>query len=126
MGGGLAHAAAGAARCGPDPFVGSPHADRLACHRNERSTPSPFPYMNNRRTLITAVVGGGLLLGAAGVGIVYFLIFPSSSPQKLALSSATPTSSASTANSASAPGAGHWNVTTGSQAGYRVSEQLAS
>ncbi len=82
--------------------------------------------MNRRRTLITTIVGGGLLLGAAGVGIVYFVIFPSSSPQKLALSSPTPTSSASTANPASTPGAGTWTVTTGSQAGYRVREKLAS
>jgi polyisoprenoid-binding protein YceI len=82
--------------------------------------------MNNRRTLITAIVGGGLLLGVAGVGIVYFVIFPSSSPQKLALSSPTPTASASASGSASTAGAGTWTVSSGSQAGYRVREQLAS
>jgi polyisoprenoid-binding protein YceI len=82
--------------------------------------------MNNRRTLISAIVGGGLLLGAAGVGIVYFVVFAGLSPQKLALSSPTPTTSASASSSASTAGAGTWTVTSGSQAGYRVREQLAS
>jgi polyisoprenoid-binding protein YceI len=82
--------------------------------------------MNHRRTLIAAILGGGLLCGAAGVGIVYFVVFPGSSPQKLALSSPTPSTSASAANPASTPGAGTWTATSGSQAGYRVREQLAS
>src|SRR2546422_7173143 len=81
--------------------------------------------MNNRRTLIAAVVGGALILAAAGVGIIYFVVFAGSSPQKLALSSPTPSSSASTSSDASA-GAGTWTVGSGSQAGYRVREKLAS
>ena len=81
--------------------------------------------MNNRRTLIAAVVGGALILGAAGVGIIYFVVFAGSSPQKLALSSPTPSSSASSSPDASA-GAGTWTVGSGSQAGYRVREKLAS
>jgi polyisoprenoid-binding protein YceI len=82
--------------------------------------------MNNRRTLIASILGGGLLLGAAGIGFVYFVVFAGSSPQKLALSSATPTTSASASSPASTAGAGTWTVTSGSQAGYRVREQLAS
>lgn len=78
--------------------------------------------MSNRRTLIAAIVAGALLVGAAGIGIIYFVVFAGSSPQKLALSSPTP----STSNPASTPGAGTWTVTSGSQAGYRVREQLAS
>src|SRR2546427_2229497 len=81
--------------------------------------------MNNRRTLIAAVVGGALILGAAGVGIIYFVVFAGSSPQKLALSSPTPSSSASTSPGASAR-AGTWTIGSGSQAGYRVREKLAS
>jgi polyisoprenoid-binding protein YceI len=81
--------------------------------------------MNNRRTLIASIVGGVLILGAAGVGILYFVVFAGSSPQKLALSSAT-ASASSTASSASTPGAGTWTVDSGSQAGYRVREKLAS
>src|SRR5437870_10612570 len=82
--------------------------------------------MNNRRTLIAAIVGGALLLGAAGLGIIYFVVFAGSSPAKLALSSPTPSTSASNSPSGSASGAGTWTVTSGSQAGYRVREQLAS
>jgi polyisoprenoid-binding protein YceI len=82
--------------------------------------------MSTRRTLIAAVVGGGLALGAAGVAVLYFVVFAGSSPQKLALSSPTPTASGSTSNPASTPAAGTWTVTSGSQAGYRVREQLAS
>ena len=82
--------------------------------------------MNNRRTLIAAIVGGGLLLGAASMGIVYFVVFAGSSPQKLALSSPTPTTSSGTPTPSSTLGPGTWSVTAGSQAGYRVREQLAS
>jgi len=81
--------------------------------------------MNNRRTLIAAIVGGALILGAAGVGIIYFVVFAGSSPQKLALSSPAPSSSASTSPDSSA-GAGSWTVGSGSQAGYRVRETLAA
>src|SRR6202171_4089747 len=111
------------------PSLPSPHDDGLACHPTERSTPSPFPYMSNRGTVVAAAIVGALLVGAAGIGIVYFVFFPGSSPQKLALSSPTPSTSAtsaSTATPASTPAAGTWTVTSGSQAGYRVREQLAS
>jgi polyisoprenoid-binding protein YceI len=80
--------------------------------------------MNNRRTLIAAVVAGALILGAAGVGVLYFVVFAGSSPQKLALSSPTPSPSGSA--TASTAGAGTWTVGSGSVAGYRVREQLAS
>ena len=80
--------------------------------------------MTNRRTLIAAVVAGALILGAAGVGVLYFVVFAGSSPQKLALSSPTPSPSGSA--TASTVGAGTWTVGSGSVAGYRVREQLAS
>ncbi len=81
--------------------------------------------MNNRRTLIAAVAGA-LILGAASVGVLYFVVFAGSSPQKLALSSPTPSASGSVTNTASTASAGTWTVATGSVAGYRVREQLAS
>jgi polyisoprenoid-binding protein YceI len=81
----------------------------------------------NRRTLIAAVLAGGLTLAAAAVGVAYFVVFAGSSPQKLALSSPTPTASGTPTASASAGiGAGNWTVASGSVAGYRVREQLAS
>ena len=82
--------------------------------------------MNNRRTLIAAVVAGVLTLAVAGVGILYFVVFAGSSPQKLALSSPAPSASGSTATPASTPGPGTWTIATGSVAGYRVREQLGS
>jgi polyisoprenoid-binding protein YceI len=82
--------------------------------------------MNSRRTVIAAAVAGALVLGAAGVGILYFVVFAGSSPQKLALSSPTPSASDSSTIPASTPGAGTWTVAAGSVAGYRVREQLAS
>ena len=82
--------------------------------------------MNNRRTLIAAVVAGVLTLAVAGVGILYFVVFAGSSPQKLALSSPTPSASGSTATPSSTPGPGTWTIASGSLAGYRVREQLAS
>ena len=77
--------------------------------------------MNNRRTLIATIVAGALILGAAGLGILYFVVFAGSSPQKLTLSSPAPSTSGSTSPDAS-PGAGTWTVGSGSQAGYRVRE----
>lgn len=82
-------------------------------------------FLINRRKVITAVVAGGLLLGAIGVGLLYLAVFAGSSPQKLALSSPEPSIFASISPSTSA-GAGTWTVASGSQAGYRVREQLAS
>ena len=82
--------------------------------------------MNNRRMVITSAVAGMLLLGALGIGIIYFVVFAGSSPPKLALSSPTPSTSAAAASPDSTAGAGTWTVTSGSQAGYRVREQLAS
>ena len=82
--------------------------------------------MNNRRTLIAAAVAAALILGAASVGVLYFVVFAGSSPQKLALSSPAASTSASAASTDSVAAAGTWTVGSGSQAGYRVREQLAS
>ena len=81
--------------------------------------------MSNRTTLVAALVVGALAVGGAGVGVAYFVVFAGSSPQKLALSSPTPTASGSPTASAGI-GAGTWTVASGSVAGYRVREQLAS
>ncbi|HET9849613.1 MAG TPA: YceI family protein [Candidatus Dormibacteraeota bacterium] len=83
-----------------------------------------MPHLNPR--LLAAGVGGAAVLAAAGFGIVYLVVFAGSSPQKLALSSATATPSTTASSSATAAGPGTWTVSSGSQAGYRVREQLAS
>jgi polyisoprenoid-binding protein YceI len=82
--------------------------------------------MNHRRPLIAVIVAAGLLIGLATVGIIYFAVFAGSSPQKLGFTTPTPSASGSAASPASTPGVGTWTVTAGSQAGYRVREQLAS
>jgi polyisoprenoid-binding protein YceI len=81
--------------------------------------------VSSRRTLIAVLIAGGVTLAVAGVAFAYYMVFAGSSPQKLTLSSPTATPSGSPTTSAS-PTAGTWTVTTGSQAGYRVREQLAS
>lgn len=78
--------------------------------------------------------GGGLLLVAVvGVVIVYFVLFPTSSPKPFNLSTATATGAATTSTAAATQGiktraaaapAGSWTVASGSQAGYRVREKL--
>lgn len=82
----------------------------------------------NRPQMLIAGLGGLVILGAIAFGGVYFFVFGGSSPRPLALQSTpTPTGSATATASASAgQGAGNWAVVTGSVAGYRVREQLAS
>jgi polyisoprenoid-binding protein YceI len=76
---------------------------------------------HQRPAIVAAGLGSLVLLGAVALGIVYFVIFPSSAPARLALA-ATRSPSASAIAAASA---GTWTVTSGSEAGYRVRETLA-
>jgi hypothetical protein len=57
-----------------------------------------------------------------GFGVIYFVFLPTSSPKPFTLT--TPTASAA-ATSSSKGLAGRWLLAAGSQAGYRVREQLA-
>ena len=80
-------------------------------------------------TLLVVIVGGFLL--------VYFVVFPTSSPKPFSLSSANPSGSSAaagtSATSSTAAGsvskgtsfAGAWQIASGSEAGYRVREKLA-
>lgn len=63
-----------------------------------------------------------VVLGGAGA-YAYFFSGLRMSPSALALSTPSPTSSATTSATA-ATGAGTWQVTSGSQVGYRVTEQF--
>ena len=83
-------------------------------------------FFSHRRNLIGAALAGVLLLGALGWGLLYAVVFAGSVPQRLALSSPTPSTSAPTASPDSTSVAGTWTVASGSVAGYRVREQLAS
>jgi hypothetical protein len=83
-----------------------------------------------RKGKVTAIGGGLLALAAIALALVYFVLFPTSSPKRFSLAS-TPTDSSSPA-AASTPTTttgsqigGRWKVAGGSEAGYRVREKLA-
>jgi polyisoprenoid-binding protein YceI len=87
------------------------------------------------RGWLVAAAGTAVVIVAAGLAFVYFVVFGTSSPPPLALTPQSSTSSstspagasaqAATTSGASSQLAGTWTVTTGSVAGYRVREQLA-
>jgi len=71
---------------------------------------------------LLAVIGGTLaVVLVAGFALVYFVIFPTSSPAPFALT----TSARSTPVRSVSQLAGRWTIAAGSQAGYRVREKLA-
>jgi polyisoprenoid-binding protein YceI len=83
----------------------------------------------SKRVAMFAIVGGAGLLVVAFL-LIYFVVFPTSSPKPFTLD----TSSAGTAAGATAAATqatsvseltGHWKLVSGSQAGYRVREKLA-
>lgn len=78
-----------------------------------------------RRLLVPLIAVAVLaVLGGAGA-YAYFFSGLRTSPASLALASPTPTASPSASSSASSiAGAGIWQITSGSLAGYRVSEQF--
>jgi polyisoprenoid-binding protein YceI len=93
--------------------------------------PGPFKRPRGRR-LIAALLGGGLLLAVIAFLLIYFVLFPTSSPKPFKLTpartAATSTASGAPATTgASAAGAlsGSWRISSGSLAGYRVREKLA-
>ena len=86
-----------------------------------------MPHPRNARGWI-AIGGGVLVLVLAAFAVLYFVVLGGSSVAPLALSTAKPSQAAAAAAS-SAPLtdlAGNWSVASGSVAGYRVREQLAS
>jgi polyisoprenoid-binding protein YceI len=91
-----------------------------------------MPKLPRRRftRVVVFAIGGGLALLVAAFLVVYFLIFPTSSPKPFKLTSSTATSttgttSPTTTQPSTAALSGTWKVADGSQAGYRVREKLA-
>lgn len=75
---------------------------------------------------VLLVVGGGAAIVAIGFLVVYFFVFPTSSPKPFKLTNST----VGMGTSPPAPTtpttlSGNWTVSSGSQAGYRVREKLA-
>jgi polyisoprenoid-binding protein YceI len=83
----------------------------------------------SRKRVAMLVLAGGLVLIAIAFLLVYFVIFPTSSPKPFKLTStaagaATGAGARSTVTRGSGLG-GSWKIAAGSQAGYRVREKLA-
>lgn len=74
----------------------------------------------NKRRLFLGAVGGVAIVVVVAFVVVYFVLFPTSSPKPLALSK----SAAAVPVSASAKLSGRWSIAAGSVAGYRVREKL--
>ena len=55
----------------------------------------------------------------------YFVLFPTSSPERFSLSDSTPSTSTGSSDASASGSTGRWTVSSGSQAGYRVREKLA-
>jgi polyisoprenoid-binding protein YceI len=75
------------------------------------------------------LVGGVIAVAVAAFLVLYFVVFPTSSPKRFKLSTldgTASTSALSSAASSSPPStlAGSWKIAGGSEAGYRVREKL--
>ena len=85
-----------------------------------------LPGNPSKKRMTLLVVGGGFTLIVVAFLLVYFVIFPTSSPKPFKLATSTGASTgvtSSTSTSTSSVG-GRWSVGTGSEAGYRVREKL--
>jgi polyisoprenoid-binding protein YceI len=88
------------------------------------------PANPRRKLTIKLIVGGGVSALVAVFLLVYFVIFPTSSPKPFTLATSTASSAASTTTASGSPVsatqlAGSWKISSGSEAGYRVREKLA-
>jgi polyisoprenoid-binding protein YceI len=97
-----------------------------------------MPVLKRPRTLrskLLALLSALVAVAVLAFLAIYFLIFPTSSPKPFKLTSTTASTtsagpaaastSASASAAASAGVSGSWAISSGSQAGYRVREQLA-
>jgi polyisoprenoid-binding protein YceI len=73
-----------------------------------------------KRGAVLTLGGSIVVLAAAGFAVIYFVLFPTSSPKPLTLTS----SAASASVSSGTRFAGRWTIAPGSVAGYRVREKL--
>ena len=78
-----------------------------------------------KRARLLTVAGGVVALTLAGVALVYFVIFPTSSPSRFTLATTASTEEGQTQTSSATQIAGRWTIASGSEAGYRVREKLA-
>jgi polyisoprenoid-binding protein YceI len=77
------------------------------------------------RKPIVLIGVGVLALAVAAFLIIYFVIFPTSSPKPFKLTPAKTTASTATSTATIGDLSGEWTIAQGSLAGYRVREKLA-
>jgi polyisoprenoid-binding protein YceI len=85
-----------------------------------------LPGNPSKKRVTLLIVGGGFTLIVVAFLLVYFVVFPTSSPApfKLATSTTASTSGTSSGSTSTVSAGGRWSVTSGSEAGYRVREKL--
>jgi len=85
-----------------------------------------LPGNPSKKRVALLAVGGGFTLILIAVLVVYFVLFPTSSPKPftLATSTAASTGGTSAASTSTVSAGGHWSIAAGSEAGYRVREKL--
>jgi polyisoprenoid-binding protein YceI len=85
-----------------------------------------LPAKPTKKRLALLVAGAGVALIVVVFLLVYFVVFPTSSPKPFKLATSTGVTNGTSAASASTVSAGgRWSIVAGSQAGYRVREKLA-
>jgi len=80
----------------------------------------PLRLPRTKQGVLRAVGGSLLVVAVAGFVFIYFVLFPTSSPKPLSLSSPAAAAPVSSGTSF----AGRWTIAAGSVAGYRVREKL--
>jgi polyisoprenoid-binding protein YceI len=86
-----------------------------------------LPGNPSKKRVALLAVGGGFTLIVIAVLLVYFVLFPTSSPKPFKLATSTTTASTggtSSPSTSTVSAGGHWSIAAGSEAGYRVREKL--
>jgi polyisoprenoid-binding protein YceI len=86
-----------------------------------------LPGNQSKKRVALFAIGGGFTLIVVAFLLIYFVIFPTSSPKpfKLTSSAASSVTKPTSQTASTSQVAGRWNIASGSQAGYRVREKLA-
>jgi polyisoprenoid-binding protein YceI len=78
-----------------------------------------------RRGLLLTILGSVVAVAVIAFLLIYFVIFPTSSPAPFSLTTKTSTTKPRTPAGSAGQLSGHWTIASGSEAGYRVREKLA-
>jgi polyisoprenoid-binding protein YceI len=79
----------------------------------------------SKRAWLATIAAGLVVIALAGFALVYFVLFPTSSPAKFTLATTSSSETTHTPASSAEHLSGEWTIAAGSLAGYRVREKLA-